>query len=288
MTSLQRGPHVKTQSRCFHLDLSGRVDVLHATYVGRAFQPHWHDEHAIGLVTDGVEKFQYCGSTHYASRGEVVLLNAGEIHTGDSGDRRGFAFQMLYVPESSFREVVDSTRLAPQELRFSAAILQNVGVRERLRSAHLSIASKSSSLQAESLLLEALASVLQYATSLPTPKRIPLGCATVSRAREYLQANLVDEVSLAELAHVAELSRHHLLRLFRRQYGLPPHAYQLQERILRSKEMLKTMRIADIAASLGFADQSHFHRVFRSFVGTTPGCYAEQFRSRHASGDYLS
>lgn len=40
-----------------------------------------------------------------SGRGRVILLNAGEIHTGEACDHRGFGFRMLYIPESTFREV---------------------------------------------------------------------------------------------------------------------------------------------------------------------------------------
>jgi hypothetical protein len=98
------GTVVKNLTRCFSLDVAGRVDVLQARYYGRAFSPHWHEEYAIGLITGGVEQFEYRGATHRAGPGEIVLMDAGEIHTGESWDERGFAFRMLYIPESTFRE----------------------------------------------------------------------------------------------------------------------------------------------------------------------------------------
>lgn len=104
----------------------------------------------------------------------------------------------------------------------------------------------------------------------------------LDRARDYLQDNLFRDVTLTELASVADLSKFHFLRQFQREYGLPPHAFQLQQRVFRSKMLLRSLSTVDAAAECGFADQSHFHRVFQSHVGATPGCYAEQFGSRHA------
>jgi len=101
---------MKEQTRCSTIDIAGRIEVLHARYFDHAFAPHWHDEFAIGLIDAGVEQFEYGGAVHRASPGEVVLLNAGQVHTGQGFDERGFGFRMLYVPESTFREIALPSR----------------------------------------------------------------------------------------------------------------------------------------------------------------------------------
>lgn len=269
---------MKDESRCFTLELAGRIDVLHARYSGRAFTPHWHEEFAVGLVSEGVEQFWYRGATHRAVPGELILLNAGEVHTGESADERGFGFQMLYVPETTFREACDNSGSIQSGLNFKAPVFQNGIVQKRLSAAHRSIARHQTGLEAESLLLEGLTSLLQHASSWSPREDTPSIPASLLQTRDYIQAHLFEEVSLERLAAVAGLSKFHLLRLFRRRFGLPPHAYQLQERVLRAKMMLRSVAPGDVAAAIGFTDQSHFNRVFRSLVGTTPGRYAEQFR----------
>jgi len=57
-------------------------------------------------------------------------------------------------------------------------------------------------------------------------------------------------------------------------YGLPPHQFQLQARIARSRElMMAGVPIAHVAADLGFSDQSHFTRHFKAALGVTPAAY---------------
>ena len=65
------------------------------------------------------------------------------------------------------------------------------------------------------------------------------------------------------------------MRVFRRQTGLPPHAYQTQVRIEAAKNLIIQGRsLAFVAAETGFADQSHFTRRFKQLAGITPGEYA--------------
>jgi len=189
---------------------------------------------------------------------------------------------MLYVPESTFKCLSAHPLTANTGLSFRQAILDDVQLADLLFQAHRSLSDKCSSLETEDLVIDALSYILERsATWLPAQTDVR-SRPMLDRARDYLQDNLFRDVTLTELASVADLSKFHLLRQFQREYGLPPHAFQLQQRVFRSKMLLRSLSTVDVAAKCGFADQSHFHRVFRSHVGATPGCYAEQFRSRHA------
>ena len=94
------------------------------------------------------------------------------------------------------------------------------------------------------------------------------------RTREFLEANFEQNVSLADLTNLVGLSSYHLLRVFRSEVGLPPHAYLEQIRINYAKQLLRSgMPIVEVAVNTGFVDQSHFTRHFKRHVGITPGLY---------------
>jgi len=96
----------------------------------------------------------------------------------------------------------------------------------------------------------------------------------VSLVKEVLRARLGEKVSLDELATHAGLSRFYLLRVFKAETGLGPHAFHTQLRIDCAKGLLLSgASIADAALESGFSDQSHFTNTFRRLVGATPGQY---------------
>jgi AraC-like DNA-binding protein len=101
----------------------------------------------------------------------------------------------------------------------------------------------------------------------------------VLRAVAYLEA-APGLVSLDVLARAVHLSKSHLVRLFRTQVGLPPHAYLLRLRISRACRLLAGgVPIAEAAHAAGFADQSHLTRHFKYYLGVTPGAYVRALRS---------
>lgn len=92
------------------------------------------------------------------------------------------------------------------------------------------------------------------------------------RAHSYMENHIGENVSLGDLAEAACVSRFHFARLFRVSTGNSPMAFLLRLRVERAKEMLRRgdAKIAEIAAALGFFDQSHFARSFRRVVGVSP------------------
>jgi AraC family transcriptional regulator len=103
--------------------------------------------------------------------------------------------------------------------------------------------------------------------------------AAVRRATKFIDANLGQRMGLPKIAAAAGLSPFHFGRLFKQTTGLSPHQYLLERRISAAKEMLRTQRFsaAEIAAELGFYDQSHFSQVFKRNVGMTPRQFTEKF-----------
>lgn len=94
----------------------------------------------------------------------------------------------------------------------------------------------------------------------------------ILRALAFIEAHLAEDLALHTLAAVAAVSPYHFLRLFKAETGATPHAYVMQRRMMRARQMIETTRmpIADIAWSLGYRDASRFSALFRRHVGTAP------------------
>jgi AraC family transcriptional regulator len=96
-----------------------------------------------------------------------------------------------------------------------------------------------------------------------------------NRAKEYMRSNLAQSLSLEQIAQECGLSRAHFARNFKNTTGVPVHEWLQRLRIEQAKLLLvkRDQTLAQIALSCGFADQSHFTRVFRNVVGMAPGMW---------------
>jgi AraC-like DNA-binding protein len=97
------------------------------------------------------------------------------------------------------------------------------------------------------------------------------------RTTAYIEAHLAHELSLTEIAAVAQMSPAHFARLFKQETGRTPLQYVIMCRIERAKRLLTETEwpIIDICHRVGFADQSYFTAVFRKYVATTPKAYRD-------------
>jgi AraC family transcriptional regulator len=103
-----------------------------------------------------------------------------------------------------------------------------------------------------------------------------LAGGALRRVRAYIDDHIGERISLDELAREAGVSRFHFARQFRLSTGESPMGYLRRVRIECSKTILQSREttVAEVAARLGFSDQSHFTRIFGRLVGISPGSFA--------------
>lgn len=110
---------------------------------------------------------------------------------------------------------------------------------------------------------------------LPAPKRGGLAGWQQRSVAQYIEENLSEQISLAELAQLVHLSVFHFSRAFKQSFGMPPHRYHTRRRIERAKVFLASLSqsVTEIAFDTGFSDTSSFTAAFRKWTGRTPTEY---------------
>ena len=94
---------------------------------------------------------------------------------------------------------------------------------------------------------------------------------TVIGIRNFIDKNFEKDLNLDLLSHIRYTSKFHLLRLFKKYYGLTPNQYLTNKRIEESKNNLKKgMTVTETCFSVGFGSPSSFSTLFKSKIGLTP------------------
>jgi AraC-like DNA-binding protein len=209
--------------------------------------------------------------------GEVFCSEPGEVHCAVPSGADGVgSFDVLQVLPAAFEAQcrAEGLRLAPH----FAAIVAKATPRlaGALNALQVALAGDASSVELQSRLAVLVnACVREVIEPMPRPTTKLPARAAVERLREVLHSAEGSRVRLLEFAQQAGMSQFKLLRSFKRMYGLPPHAYELNMRVERARQMLRAGHTAaEAAAANDFTDQSHFSRHFRRMWGMTPGQYA--------------
>src|SRR5215470_9426007 len=258
------------------------VDLLRARFITHRYGRHAHETYTFGLIEAGVEEFDYGGSLLRAGPGGVALLNPDMVHTGQAGTPDGWTYRVLYPEVSVVTRVAAELGWQRGTPWFPETVLYDPATAAQLRRAHQA-AEHGDPLASSSLLTAALTRLLRaHAAPHPANTGVPVSRApaSVRAVRDLLPERLADAPSLAELAALTGLSQFALLRAFRRETGMPPHAYLNQLRVRRARVLLhRGLAPADVAAETGFADQAHLTRHFKRVVGVPPAAYQRERRA---------
>jgi AraC-like DNA-binding protein len=256
------------------------LEILRATYTSQTFARHTHDSFALGVVEHGQLAYFTETKSHLIPPGDIIVINPGQVHWGGVANDAGYTYRIFYPDRRVLSRVMHSIHEddGKDDLPyFAVSQLHDPLLAKRILQLLISLETESAlSLAQDTYLTTTLTHLITHysdpAVNLP---KIGPEMQAVKTVCDYIEACYADNISLSELAALVDLKPLRLLRVFRQAQGLPPHAYLLQVRINHAKTLLaQGMKSIDVAFATGFADQSHFNRHFKRFVGVTPGQYA--------------
>lgn len=246
--------------------------ILRATYTKQRFAAHSHDTYVVGLITAGALRFRCERQVLTAPAGTLCIINPGEVQTGEAVSDEGWSYWTAYLPGESFVSLLEEFSTARDLPFFSTRVTDDVPARtasvnffRTITSTSLPLAQSELSISFLTLLLERFYKkplVVSYGFDEP-----PL----IAVAKEYMAAHFSRPIGLVEVAAIAGVTCFHLTRLFKANTGLAMHAWLVQYRIERAREMLlRGLPPASVAADCGFSDQAHMARWLRRITGMTP------------------
>lgn len=244
------------------------------------YDAHSHDEFSFGIIQQGSAAYKNRGKRHQIVSGDIVTINPADVHSCNP-DRGTWSYSMLFAHTLTMgaiqKEVVEveSNASSHDYLAFNNDYERAPYLRSRYLALFNSLVSEQPKLHVQSCLFDFVAA------SMLAPKAetsVKGAINPVKRVREKLLDEITAAHELDTLAQEAGMSRYQLLRAFKNHYGLPPYAYLMDEKIKRSKQMLKEGQpLAEVALQLGFSDQAHFQRQFKKRLAVTPKYYQSHF-----------
>lgn len=252
----------------------------------RHYGRHWHATYGFGLLQRGAQRSASgCGDV-VAYAGDLIATNPGEVHDGRPFDASPRRWRMLYLEASVFQSLMADAAADACAPAGTTAVVRPVIQNPQLTRAlqHLFWCLDQWGVQpgrngvgglaCDESLVRTLTGLLRAHTTCQPAVRP--AAHDVRSARDRLADDPLNAPSLAELASLVGLSRYQLLRRFEKAYGLPPHAWLLQQRLEKARGLIRAgHRLADAAADCGFADQSHMTRLFVRQFGFTPGAWQQ-------------
>jgi AraC family transcriptional regulator len=264
--------------------LGGKGVLLDRQTRGKRTQfTHRLRRHTLALHLEGANtraSLRYDGGasvTTGSTLGQVMLIPA-EHHLEGWSDYPARIRHMLLLLDPATIEAGarDDTRLDHLTLAYRADLADGV-IANRMRALQIEFDNPGlmGRLYVESLSNEIAVRIVRAQASVADATALARGGLAPRRLRlvqEYIEANLAEEITLADLAAIAGISNTHFCRAFHKSTGVASHQYLIRRRVERAKTLLAEggLPIAQIALAVGFGNQSHMTTHFRRIVGTTP------------------
>ncbi|WOE31670.1 MULTISPECIES: AraC family transcriptional regulator [unclassified Acinetobacter] len=259
-----------------HVDDLDGLAFLTAHFQHTQFSKHTHEGYCIGVIEEGAQSFLRTTGQYIAPKGDIILVNADEVHTGSSAVETGWCYRAIYPTPEMLQQIsldfFDQHGVIPW---FPQAVIHDQGLSTQLRLLFDVMTQPNNVLFKQSLYISTMALLLQRHANIRRELK-PLSSIEnkIIQVKELLLVEPEKEHSLASLAQYVNLSQWHLLRQFKHSTGLPPHAWLIQIRLRKALKLLKQGQDIALTAQLcGFSDQSHFNRHFKRAIGCTPTQY---------------
>ena len=238
----------------------------------------FYEQYAFSICLKSASGVRYRGREDEVCDGDITVREPGETHSNTYVAKPG-AFRKLFV-EPSVVAAAASELGHPDGFHFAPGTIRSDPCLYRaLYRLCASIGAKSDQLVQQCLFSAMLVEFARHTECKRDIPEVRNGRRAVGRAIAELRERFDQLVTLDELASISGLSRFRLAHAFTEETGLAPHAYQVCVRVEHARTLLRRgLTPAVVAATVGFADQSHFTRHFRKIMRITPSKYAGMIR----------
>lgn len=246
------------------LNFWDNAEIKSADFIQQRFPFHFHDTYSIGVIKSGAEKLILPAKELQLCAGSLVIIPPRYPHAHAFADSAAWSYCCIYLPAEFFLWLCRSR----QDLH-ELVVIDNQAVSASFIKWHGIGFSGAEHFLSR---LFQMAIVMQDEGTSIRPQSNQQLEELLTRFRNHPG----QIYQLDNLAADFGMSKFSFIRYFKSGTGLTPHHCLMMYRVQKAKELLAgDHKLAAIAFDLGFFDQSHFHRNFRYFSGTTP----KQFRA---------
>jgi AraC-like DNA-binding protein len=241
-----------------------------------SYGKHFHDVFSIGVIVNGQSVYVNGRQNETVGPGTVVMMNPGDVHACNPAGDEAWSYRMLYIDVAwlgSIQRELGVTR-ADHFQPFATISTKSPSLCGAVSQLYETLVSRDSSHLEKETASASLA--VSMHGSLAARKRAPrMENPRLARAVEFIRASYRSQIKLKEICDASGLSASYLVRAFKQQYNMTPHAYVTNCRVEYCREQLRKGRsLAEIASAAGFSDQAHLQRTFKRLVAATPGQFS--------------
>jgi len=271
------------QNRVFKTDKLPFVELRYISHITSCDKKHQHEELTLTAIKSGTINIVFNNKSDSLKEQEISIVNPHEVHCGVLSNMISKGCYVLYLNQSWCEDIQKSLFENGEEyIPIKQSLIQN----KDLYKGFLTVCDKLlleeiTFLEKEERLIEFISEVfLRFCLSDVKEKKDSKNFEIAYKIKQYIKNNIENEISLNQISKEMKFSIVHILRVFKKEFGLPIHSYILNKKVHLAKELLsQNMPVCEVAQMSGFFDQSHLNKSFKRVFQLTPKEYQKQIFS---------
>jgi AraC family transcriptional regulator len=249
------------------------LNLMEATYAPNVKLPaHSHARASFCLILKGGYTETYGNLRLECGPYQLKFQPAGESHTDNYGTEEGRSF--IIEIDTGWLERMKGCSI-PINFPALHPELSSVSLVTKMRR-ELHLADDITPILMEGLMLEVIADVARKKLK----SSVQYGSHWLEEVKDLLNDRFIDHLSLTEIARSVSVHPVYLASSFRHRFGCSIGEYLRKLRVDLARRLIAQTNdpLVEIALAAGFANQSHFSRVFKQHTGVTPARFRAMFR----------
>lgn len=237
------------------------------------YRAHAHAEYSLGIVDDGFAIFHHPSGPHRVKARSVVLIEPDVVHSCNPQSGHVWSYRMMFIDAAWLHNAVARVwglAAPPEGLEFMSRCIQDPNITSLVDHLCQPVATEAA---ANTLTMD-LPALMASLTRAGSPMDSAHAPSELAPAMVIMQTESERRITVKGLVDVCGMSSSQFIRRFQTVLGMTPGAYLQNLRINGTRRLLSQgMPLAEVAHTMGFADQAHMQRAFKAHHAMTPGDY---------------
>lgn len=248
--------------------------------IEQSFPAHFHEYYVIGIIEKGQRIMTCQNRKYFIQKGDIVIFNPGDSHSCIPNGQDDLDYKAVNISKNIMQTFINQIANQNELPYFKENVIYDEEIFYYLQKLHESIFCEKTDFEKEEYLFLMLTLLMQRCGEFFV-ERIDGYKKDIDCICDYLEENYYRHLCLDDICQCVQISQSTLLRVFTQSKGITPYRYLLTIRVNKAKKLLeKGMQPIDVAAEVGFSDQSHFTNCFRQMIGLSPGVYYHIFYNK--------
>jgi len=270
------------KNKIFKTDKLPFLELRYISNVTSCDKKHQHKELTLTAIKSGNINILFDNKYDSLEPNEISIVNPNEVHCATLSNIQSLGCYVLYLNNDWCQGIQQSLFNNTDFLHINNSLVQNkefynsfITLCDELLREGIPLIEKE-----ENLIYFISKLFLQFCNFNEMDNRDTKNSDLAAQIKNYLKDNIEEQVLLEDISRHMNLSIVHILRIFKKEFGLPIHSYLLNKKVHLAKELLtKNISISEVAQMSGFFDQSHLNKSFKRVFQLTPKEYQKNIFS---------